>query len=119
MQEVLEAIKDSGGVKWTIARKLGVTRMTLDSYIRKWATVANAIEDASNDFVDMSVSLIYRNVQLAHMQQSETKEPIDTKDAKWVAARKRPEEWGDATKITGADGEGPVKMRITIVKDND
>ena len=43
--EAIQAVKGSGGVLSHIAHKLGISRPTLWAYIKKWPTLAQAIED--------------------------------------------------------------------------
>jgi transposase-like protein len=59
---ILEAIKDSGGIMSTIARKLGVTWHTADSWIRESGELMEALKDEKEIILDMADSTIYKGM---------------------------------------------------------
>ena len=52
LEEVISAIKDSNGLLAAAARKLGVTRQTVYNYVKKYATVKQALEEARDTNLD-------------------------------------------------------------------
>lgn len=52
--EVIAAIKDSGGIKAAIAKRLGCHRHTVDNYIERYATVKRAYEAEREGIVDLA-----------------------------------------------------------------
>lgn len=50
--EVIEAIRGSRGLIANVARKLGVSRMTVYRYIERWTTVAAALEEERENLID-------------------------------------------------------------------
>jgi hypothetical protein len=92
--QVIAAIRQSGGIKSTIARTLGCSRTTLDRYL-----LNEKIEDAYNEererVWDIAESVVIGNINLAaqtlqlysNPKYTGDKKPIDTGDAKWLLAR--------------------------------
>lgn len=86
--EVIKAIKGTAGVKTTIAKKLGVSRQTVDSYLARWSTVREAYEEEKAGVDDAAVSVIINDI-------------INNKDvgtAKWWVARKL-DEFADKQRV--------------------
>lgn len=56
-EDVINAIKGSAGIKTTIAKRLNVTRLTVDNYLERWVTVKEAylVEKAGIDDAAQSV----------------------------------------------------------------
>ena len=109
-EQVIEAIKGTGGIKTTIASKLGCDRMTVDRYIRHFVTVAAAYKAERESILDLSEGVVMMNIQLAAKIQRDEKQMADTSDAKWVLARLgRDRGFGDRTDLGNADGE-PLKV---------
>lgn len=75
--EVLKAIKASGGVKATIAKRLNVTRQTVDNYLNRWATVRQAYIDEKAGVDDMALSVVIEDI---------SKKNVET--AKWWISKK-------------------------------
>ena len=75
--EVLEAIKDSGGIVNTIARRLDCVWITAKRYTEKWAETRQALADEQETVLDMAESTLYQSIRDG-----------DTQDAKWLLARK-------------------------------
>ena len=53
-QLVLDAIKDSYGVKSDIAKRLGCDWHTADTFIKKWPETIQAYEDENESYLDMT-----------------------------------------------------------------
>jgi len=75
--EVLKAIKASGGVKTTIAKRLNVTRQTIDNYLNRWSTVRQAYIDEKAGIDDLALSVVIEDI---------TKKNVET--AKWWISKK-------------------------------
>ncbi len=75
--EVLKAIKASGGVKTTIAKRLNVTRQTVDNYLNRWSTVRQAYIDEKAGIDDLALSVVIEDI---------TKKNVET--AKWWISKK-------------------------------
>ena len=60
--EVISAIKGSGGVKTTIAKRLGVTRQTVDNYLDRWVTVKDAYIEEKQGIDDAAVSVVMQDI---------------------------------------------------------
>ncbi len=60
--EVIKAIKGSGGVKTTIAKRLNVTRQTVDNYLSRWATVRDAYIEEKAGMDDMALSVVMQDI---------------------------------------------------------
>lgn len=58
-QQVLDAIKASRGIKTAIARKLGVSRWTVDEYLKRWQSCAQAYEDECETLLDQAEGKLY------------------------------------------------------------
>ena len=97
--EVIAAIKGTGGIKTTIAKKLGVSRWTVDNYIERWSTVKDAYLEEKAGVDDAAVSVVVADI--VNNRSVET--------AKWWMARKL-DEFSDKSKheVTGAGGEGLI-----------
>jgi len=120
-EQVIAAIPGTGGIKTVIAKRLGVTRNTFDSYLKRWASVQEAYEQETQAFLDVAESVVQRNITLAYKQQQEG-EIVNTQDAKWYLARK-----GAARGFSDrVDIQGDVNVRtwpqivevVTIADDN-
>jgi len=60
---ILEAIKNSGGIKQNVAKKLGVSRHTITNYQRKHPTIAQALNDEREILNDKAESNIFIAIQ--------------------------------------------------------
>lgn len=74
---VIEAIKGSGGVMSTIAKRLDISWYTAQKYVSKWASTKEAFEEELETMKDMAESKIYASIQSGN-----------TQDAKWFLSRK-------------------------------
>jgi len=121
-EEVIAAIKGSGGIKMTIARNLRVSRATLYVYLRKWAGAREALAAEEEEMLDISESVVATNIILAYNIQRDkgvdedgNEGPgniVNPSDAKWyltMKGRERGYAKTERAEITGAEGE-PIKI---------
>ena len=100
-EQAIEALKGSGGVKTTIAKRLGVSRWTIDNYLDRWSTFRQAYEDEKSGVDDAAVSVVMADI--VNRQNVET--------AKWWIARKL-DEFNDKSKVEHS-GKVETITRIT------
>ena len=67
-QTVLEAIKDSYGVKSTIAKRLGCDWHTADQYIKKWPETLQLLEDEGECILDLAENKAIERLKAADGQ---------------------------------------------------
>ena len=93
-QDVIKAIQGTAGVKSHIAKKLGVARSTLDSYLERWATVREAYDEEKAGVSDAARSVVINDIV--------NNRNVDT--AKWWLRMKESEEFGDKSKVEHSGG---------------
>jgi len=104
VKKILTAIEGTGGLKTAIATKLGVHRMTVFNYEKKYETVRQAIEDETEKILDKAESVLFVRVQEG-----------DEDTCKWILARKGKNR-GYSEKIdTEQKIEGEVKLKYEEV----
>lgn len=91
-EEVIKAIKGSGGVVSVVADRMGCNWKTAKKYLTEYATVAEAWEAEKERTDDMAESILVNNMKLAMKKQSEG-QMADTSDARWWLAHRRSEEF--------------------------
>ncbi len=97
---IIEAIKDSGGIMSTIARRLGVTWHTADTWVKQYDETKQALQDEREAILDLAESTLFRNIKDGNSQ-----------DAKWLLSTMgKNRGYSERHEITGADGE-PVKVK--------
>lgn len=104
-EQVITAIKGSGGIKTTIAQRLGCHRHTVTNYIERYVTVQQAYQEEAEMSDDVAESVVMTNIRLAHKEQAETKRPVDSSDAKWWLERRRRDKFSARQEVTGAEGQ--------------
>jgi hypothetical protein len=57
--QVLEAIKGSRGIKTQIAKRLGVSRMTLDRYLSRWSSAQDAYTEECDTLLDLAEARLF------------------------------------------------------------
>lgn len=115
-EQVIDAIKGSGGIKTHIAQKLGVNRLTIDRYLGRWPKVRKAYDDEVESLGDLAESVVITNIRLAEVQQRELGTQQDVSDARWYLARKcRDRGYADRSEVTGADGEPLIPVSTVLV----
>lgn len=97
---LLEAIKNSGAIISTIAKRLGVTWNTAERIINSNPEALQAYNDEEQTILDAAESTIYNSIKSGDIQA-----------AKWVLSTKgRRRGWGEKLEIDG-------KMNVTIIDD--
>jgi len=91
---VLDAIKGSGAIMSTIARRLGVDWHTADKYCRKWEATKQALIDEEERTLDLAESTLLKSIESG-----------DTQSAKWYLSTKgKKRGYSERHEITGAEG---------------
>jgi hypothetical protein len=103
-EQVIAAIKGSAGIKATIARRLDVSRWTIDNYLKRWKAAQLAYDEECEGIIDLAETVLIKNIQDG-----------DTTDAKWYLSRKgRHRGYVERQEVTGRDGE-PVTIAVVNV----
>ena len=118
LEQVIDAIRGSGGIKKAIADRLGVSRNTVDNYLNRWRSAQGAYDEETEVFLDLAESILLMNLKLQHEQQRKKKEIVNSGDARWTLAN-RGGDRGYAPKqrqeITGKDG-GPLTFKEVVIE---
>lgn len=77
VDQVVEAIRGSRGIKRTVALRLSVHRNTVDVYLRRWAAARLAYVEECESFGDVAESVIIKAI-----------DDGDVDTAKWYARMK-------------------------------
>lgn len=102
---IIEAIKDSGGIMSTIARRLGVTWHTADTWVKQYDETKQALQDERETILDLAESTLFRNIKDGNSQ-----------DAKWLLSTMgKNRGYSERQEITGVDG-GPIDVNAIIRK---
>ena len=102
---IIEAIKDSGGIMSTIARRLGVTWHTADTWVKQYDETKQALQDEREAILDLAESTLFRNIKDGNSQ-----------DAKWLLSTMgKNRGYNERHEITGVDG-GPIDVNAIIRK---
>ena len=94
VEQILEAIKGSGSIMSTVAKKLGCSWKTAESKINQYEETRQAFEDERQTIIDMAESVVFNSVQ-----------EKDVQTAKWVLStigKKRG--YSERHELTGEDG---------------
>lgn len=105
--EVIEAIKDSNGVKANICKKLNINRDDLDYFIRKYPTVGKAIEWEKENAIDNAINKLIERIDAKDQKAIEFFLRAQAKDKGYgessdvnVKGRIQHElDWSQATKV--------------------
>ena len=76
-ETIIEAIKGSGGIISTIAKRLNVSWHTADKYIQQSDETKEALADEREAILDMAEGALYSSIKEGN-----------TQDAKWLLATK-------------------------------
>lgn len=76
-ENILEAIKDSGAIVSTVARRLGCEWITAKRYIEKWESTRQAFSDEQETILDMAEGTLFNAIK-----------EKDVQAAKWILATK-------------------------------
>jgi hypothetical protein len=95
LEEFVEAIGGSHGIKAEIARRLGIHRVTVDSYLKRYVTAREIYDDEVERVGDLAESIIIKAIE---------NNDVDT--AKWYARMKlKHRGYSERQEVTGKDGE--------------
>lgn len=118
LQDVLNAVRNSGGVQSVIAKRLGVTRQTVAAYANRWVSVADAIREEESEIGDIAKSIIVDNMRAAKSQQAEAikqnqweRAIVDTSDAKWWLRMKMSDEFHDRFEVATPPDQ-PLEFKV-------
>lgn len=104
-ENILEAIKGSGAIINTIAKRLGCEWITAKKYIEMWPETKQAYSDEEETVLDMCESTLYSSVKSG-----------DTQSAKWILATKgKRRGFTERVEQTGADGSPLYPDKIEVV----
>ncbi len=96
---VIEAIKGSGAIMSTIARRLEVSWHTAYKWTHKWDATKQALQDEEERTIDLAESTLLKSIESGDIQA-----------AKWYLSTKgKKRGYSERTEITGAEGE-PIKV---------
>ena len=102
-QQVLAAIKESGGIVSVVARKLQCDWNTARKYIDRWAETRAAFQAERESVLDLAEAAVVRAIKEG-----------DVGTAKWVLSRLgRHRGWGDNVDVT----TGGEKLPIIIIRE--
>ena len=63
LTDVINAIQGSAGIKATIAKRLGVSRWTVDAYLERWTGAKTAYDEECEIVVDMAEGTIIKAIK--------------------------------------------------------
>ena len=117
VEQIIEAIKGTGGIKSKICANLGGAHyMTVQRYITKYPTVREAYDIEAELFLDDAESVIRSSIALAQERIDEGK-TADTSDARWLLSRKgRSRGYGDSQELDIQSGGKPLPFSEIIVE---
>lgn len=61
-EDVITAIRGSAGIKTTIAKRLNVSRPTVDDYLKRWVTVNEAYQTEKAGIDDAAQSVVINDI---------------------------------------------------------
>lgn len=99
-QQFIDAIPGSGGIKTTIAKRIGCAWHTVDKYVREYPTIAQAYADECEKVVDAAESVIVGDIVDGH----------DVQTAKWYLTMKGRQRGYVKTDRHEQDGEVTLKV---------
>jgi len=104
VDEVIAAIKGSAGIKTTIAKRLNITRKTVDGYLDRWVTVKEAYMTEKAGIDDAARSVVIDDIV--------NKKNVET--AKWWLRVKCADEFNPPAQI---DINAQVNGTLSITSD--
>ena len=104
--DVLKAIKGSGAVMSTIAKRLDCAWYTARKYVNEWEATRQAYEDEEQMILDLAESKIYESINNGN-----------TQDAKWLLATKGKKR--GFTEKQEVEHTGIPEITIKVVNAND
>ena len=115
LDDVLVAIKGSGGIKTVIAARLQVSRQTVDSYLHRWKTAEDAYDTEMEVNLDVAESVIVGNIRNAARMQQSSGGIVDSGDA-WKYVKLKGQQRGYVERQE-VQHSGEIKS-ITYIKEN-
>lgn len=106
-KRTLEAIKGSGGIMSTVAKRLGCEWHTAEAQVKRWPEALMAMQDEREAILDMSEATIFSAVKNG-----------DVGAARWILAttgKKRGYTEKQEVDISGKDG-GPLEVIVRYVR---
>lgn len=98
-EAVVQAIKGSGSIMSTIAKRLDCDWRTADKYCRKWESTRIALENETETVLDDAESVLYESIKEGN-----------TQDAKWLLSTKGKQRgFSERHEVTGANG-APIQI---------
>jgi len=101
VQQVIEACKDSAGIKAIVAKKLGCDRATICRYAKRYKTVRDALEQADEAATDMAEAAALKRIQAEYWPAIKYRLSTKGKDRGYT----------ERQEITGAEG-GEVVLKV-------
>jgi hypothetical protein len=112
-QTFIDAIPGTDGIVSAIARKVGCAWQTAEKYILEYPSVHAAWVAERETILDLSESVLGRNIRLAQRAQEPTRDaegkvvayplPVDTSDAKWMLSKRgKGRGYGDKLELDGS-----------------
>lgn len=117
-KQFIDAIPGTGGIITTIAQRVGCAWHTAKKHIDAYPTIQTAYADELNKNLDIAEAIIIDNLKLLRKEQEQTREPVETSDARWLLATKgrgRGYVQKTETEVTGKDG-GAIEIADARVR---
>lgn len=105
LQDFIDALQGTGGIKTKIAENLGCNRVTVDRYLKRWKTAREEWEQEVARIGDKAERNIYDSIEDGNVG-----------DSKWYVSRILRGKYAERRELTGADGNNLV---IEIVEVDD
>jgi hypothetical protein len=105
-QDIITAIQGSAGIKSTIAKRLGVNRVTVDAYLKRWKAVQDAYDEECEGIIDMTESTVLKAIKEG-----------DVGTAKWYLAHKAKSRGYVSRQELEHSGEVSTVIKVTITDD--
>lgn len=108
-KQVLESIKDTGGIISTIANRMGCAWSTAQIYINRWESTRTALKDESNKIADFAEGKVIEAIKSG-----------DVNTAKWYLTKKAKDRgYGDIDTAPPQNTENEDnELRIILSDDN-
>lgn len=105
-EKVEDALRDANGNISAVARMFGCSRQAIYLYINKYEEIAEILDDAREQLVDLAEEHLVKNIE-----SGDTTAIIFT-----LKTRGRNRGWGESSKLelTGANG-GPIESKVAQV----
>ncbi len=102
--DILDAIKGSGSIVSTVAKRLKCEWITAKRYIEKWESTKQAFSDESETILDLAESTLYTAIKAGDVQA-----------AKWVLSTKgKTRGFTERHEVTGPEGT-QLKIEVEYV----